>query len=135
GNKNTWVGTSTTRGVSIPAPTSSTLSGPLGAVATATELYVSDAGNNRVIVLPIAGSSLAPATRVVGQDNFTCLGINLIEGREVDFTASQGSNLVAEGGVAIDESGDTPHLYIADTYNHRILGYRDFRKVQGGSKA
>jgi uncharacterized protein (TIGR03437 family) len=135
GNKNTWVSTSGTRGVSIPAPTGSTLSGPLGAVATATQLYVSDSGNNRVIVLPIAGSTLAPATKVLGQDNFTSLGINLVEGREVDFTATLGAGLVAEGGVAIDETGATPHLYIADTYNHRILGFRDFRTVKGGGKA
>jgi uncharacterized protein (TIGR03437 family) len=135
GSTNTWAGTSLTRGVSIPPPTGSTLSGPVGAFATPTALYLSDTGNNRVLVLPIAGSTLAPATAVLGQDNFTSLGINLVEGREFDFTASQGANTVAEGGVAIDESGDTPHLYIADTYNHRILGYRDFRKVQGGSKA
>jgi len=135
GTKNTWVTTGGTRGVSIPAPTGSTLSGPLGAVATATQLYVSDSGNHRVIVLPIAGSTLAPATKVLGQDNFTSLGINLVEGREFDFTATQGTNVVAEGGVAIDETGSTPHLYIADTYNHRVLGFRDFRTVKGGSKA
>ena len=28
-----------------------------------------------------------------------------------------------------------PHLYVADTYNHRVLGFKDFRKVQGGAKA
>ena len=38
-------------------------------------------------------------------------------------------------GVAIDETADTPHLYVADTYNHRVLGFKDFRKVQGGAKA
>jgi uncharacterized protein (TIGR03437 family) len=135
GNKNTWVGTSNTRGVSNPAPTGSTVSAPLGVAATATALYVADTGNNRVVVLPIAGSTLSPATRVLGQDNFTSLGINLVEGREFDFTSIQGGNSVAEGGVAIDESGDTPHLYIADTYNHRILGYRDFRQVKGGKAA
>jgi uncharacterized protein (TIGR03437 family) len=135
GSKSTWVNPGSPRGVNVPPPTGSTISGPLGAVATATQLFLSDSGNNRVLVLPIAGSTLAPATKVFGQDNFTSLGINLVEGREVDFTATQGTGVVAEGGVAIDESGATPHLYIADTYNHRILGFRDFRTVKGGSKA
>lgn len=125
GTKNAWSG----------APGAASFSGPLGAAYFNNELYVADTGNNRVTVLPFANGALAPAGRVLGQDGFSTGAINLIEGREFDFISSASGSLVAEAGVAIDESGDTPHLYVADTYNHRVLGFKDFRRVQGGSKA
>jgi uncharacterized protein (TIGR03437 family) len=125
GTKNTWA----------VAPTASSFSGPLGAVLAGSDLYVVDTGNNRVLDLPVNGSTISPATRVLGQDFFTTSAVNLIEGREFDFTSSTGSGVIAEGGMALDESGDTPHLYVADTFNHRVLGFKDFRRVQGGSKA
>lgn len=128
-------GINATKAAWTPAPTPATFSGPFGAVYYNNELYLSDTGNQRVLVLGLTGSTFAPANRVLGQDKFTSSAINLIEGREFDFVSSSGSSLVAEGGVALDETGDTPRLYVADTYNHRILGFRDFRKVQGGSKA
>jgi uncharacterized protein (TIGR03437 family) len=40
-----------------------------------------------------------------------------------------------EGGVAIDSSGDTPHLYVADFANNRVLGFKDFRNLKAGSLA
>jgi uncharacterized protein (TIGR03437 family) len=121
----------------VVAPTASTLSGPFAAVVAGSELFVADTGNNRVVVLPITGSGLASATRVLGQDNFTMSAANLVEGREFAFLQpGVNGSLTAEGaGVAIDETADTPHLYVADTYNHRVLGFKDFRKVQGGAKA
>src|SRR5581483_335989 len=85
-------------------------------------------------VMPLVGQTFAPATRVLGQDNFTMSGINLVEGREFAFLTIQASGGV-DAGVALDETTDVPHLFVADTYNHRILGFRDFRKVQAGSKA
>src|SRR4051794_3531302 len=117
----------------LPAPTAATLAGPLGAVFSGSELFVADTANNRVVALSMAGNNFAPASRVLGQDGVTYSGINLVEGREFSFlrVASAGVNL--DAGVAIDETGDVPHLYVADTYNHRILGYRDFRKVKGGA--
>jgi len=124
-----------TKASHLVSPSSASFDGPLGAVFSGSELYLTDTGNNRLVVLPVSGSTLSPATRVLGQDTFSSGAINLIEGREFDFISSSGSSLVADGGVAIDETGDTPHLYVADTYNHRILAFRDFRKVQGGSKA
>jgi uncharacterized protein (TIGR03437 family) len=111
-----------------------TLAGPLGAVFSGTELFVADTANNRVLAIPMVGGSLAPAAaRVLGQDGLTYSGANLVEGREFNFLRAVSSGVTVDAGVALDETGDTPHLYVADTYNHRILGYRDFRKVKGGA--
>ena len=68
-----------------------------------------------------------PAAR--REENFG-QSVNLIEGREFQFNGTNG-----DAGLAIDTSGDTPHLYVADTYNNRVLGFRDMRKVQAGTKA
>jgi len=38
-------------------------------------------------------------------------------------------------GIAIDKNSTPPHLYIADSQNHRVLGFRDARTVTPGSKA
>ncbi len=37
--------------------------------------------------------------------------------------------------MAIDSTGDTPHLYVADPYNNRVLGFKDARKLTPGSPA
>jgi uncharacterized protein (TIGR03437 family) len=128
-------GINATKAAWAGGPTGATFSGPFGAAYFNSELYLADTGNQRVVVLQYTGNTLAAANRVLGQDNFSSNAINLIEGREFDFVSSTNNNLVAEGGVAIDETGDTPHLYVADTYNHRILGFKDFRQVKGGKKA
>jgi len=58
--------------------------------------------------------------------------VNLIEGREL-FIYSVGAG--GRGGVAVDTRSDPPRLYIADTYNNRVLGFRDARRVRTGDKA
>jgi uncharacterized protein (TIGR03437 family) len=118
----------------LQPPTGSTFSGPQAVVFSGNELFVADSGNNRVLALPLAGATFTGATRVLGQDSMTMAAINLVEGREFAFLTIQGSG-GADSGVAIDETTETPHLFVADTYNHRILGFKDFRKVQAGSKA
>jgi uncharacterized protein (TIGR03437 family) len=35
----------------------------------------------------------------------------------------------------MDSTGDTPHLYVSDPYNNRVLGFRDVRKLIPGSAA
>jgi len=37
--------------------------------------------------------------------------------------------------VAIDHTSNPPHLYIADTFNHRVLGFNDARSVKPGQRA
>ena len=124
-----------------PEPSGSTLSGPvgarsatetngaIGAVFFGNELYIADAGNNRILVVPqISGGTFGPATRLLGQFDFRFNAPNLIEGREFFF---QG----AGAGVAIDPNSNPPHLYVSDPGNNRILGFSDYRKVAPGAKA
>lgn len=117
----------------------SSLRGPLDAFYNGSELFVADSSNHRVIVFPQAVSN-ATATRVLGQLNFNFNAANLVEGSELFLYngVSSSSNLAGEfsdgAGVALD-TRSTPRLYIADTFNNRILGYRDARRVRPGDKA
>lgn len=114
-----------------PLPSASTLSGPAAAVLFGSELYVADSGDNRVIVMPQSGNSFLPGVRVLGQDAFDANAPNLLEGREFDFVS--GTNF--DAGVTVDLNSNPPHLYVADTYNNRVLGFNDLRNLQPGQKA
>ena len=109
-----------------------TLAAPAAAVWLGNELYVADSQNHRVVVLPQNGNTFGPANRILGQDTPTGNAVNLVEGREFDFGSSSGAS---DAGIAVDLNSDPPHLYVADTYNHRILGYRDFRNLAAGARA
>jgi len=111
----------------VPPATASTMALPAASLFWNNELYLADTSNNRVIVLPLQGSTLGAGTRVLGQDRLNTNSINLIEGREFEFTP--------DTGLAVDSTGSTPHLYVADTGNHRVLGFKDLRSVNAGSKA
>jgi uncharacterized protein (TIGR03437 family) len=111
------------------------MANPVSAVFVNNELYIADSGNNRVIVMPFQNGSFSPATRPLGQDRFDTNSINLIEGREFRFVINTSAGTQADAGIAIDSTGDVPHLYVSDPYNHRVLGFRDARKVQAGVKA
>ncbi len=108
---------------------------PSSAVAFGNELYVADAGNQRVIVLPAMGNTFGPATRVLGQLGMQYNAPNLVEGREVDFSTLTSQGVAGDAGVAIDTHSSPTHLYIADTYNNRVLVYADVRGIQNGAKA
>jgi uncharacterized protein (TIGR03437 family) len=114
-----------------PQAAAGTLNTPQAAVFVNNELYVTDWQNNRVVVLPWQSGNFGPATRVLGQDRFNTNSINLIEGREFYFHY----NGVADAAVVMDSTGDTPHLYVSDPYNNRVLGFRDVRKLIPGSAA
>jgi len=101
---------------------------PTAAAFAGGELYVVDRDNNRVVVLPQSGSGFGPATRVLGQDRFDTQSANLLEGREFNFAAG-------DAGLAVDLNSSPPHLYVADSGNNRILGFRDLRNIQPGQKA
>lgn len=105
---------------------------PAAAVFSGSSLYVADSFNHRVIVMPQNGTSFGPATMVLGQDQLTLNAPNLVEGREFNFGAS-GTGYNA--GVTVDLTSSTPHLYVADTYNNRVLGYNNLLTVQSGAKA
>jgi len=96
---------------------------------------VADAGNHRVAVFPQQSASpptFTAASRVVGQLGLDFGSVNLIEGRELFIYSSA---LGGRGGVAVDTRSDPPRLYIADTYNNRVLGFRDARRVRTGDRA
>jgi uncharacterized protein (TIGR03437 family) len=114
-----------------PLASASTLNNPQAAVLFNNELYVADWKNNRVIVLPLQNGNFGAGTRVLGQDRFNTNSINLIEGKEFFFLSGNS----ADSAVAIDSTGDTPHLYVSDPYNHRVLGFRDVRNLKAGSFA
>jgi uncharacterized protein (TIGR03437 family) len=114
-----------------PLPSTSTFSSPQAAVFVNNELYVADSGNNRMVVMPLQNGTFGPATRVLGQDRFNTNSINLIEGREFFFSGGLGT----DSAVALDSTGDVPHLYVSDPYNNRVLGFRDVRSLKSGSAA
>ena len=115
-------------------PSSNTFSNPVAAaVAGNGDLFVVDAGNNRVLVYPNAGKAAA-ATAVLGQSDFPYNSPNSIHGREFFF----GNGLSGDAGIAVDSSTSTPHpphLYVSDPNNNRVLGFADARKVGPGVQA
>lgn len=123
----------------LPEPTEATLSSPFGASWSGTELVVADTGNQRVLVYPQASAGVA-ANRVLGQQAFAYNAPNLVDGRELfvfngiggDVNVGGGSD---GGGIAIDTRSNPPRMYVADTFNHRILGYMDARRVRPGDRA
>lgn len=121
------------RGAATPGP--NTLASPTAGVVAGNEILISDSGNNRVLAFPLANSNGPSATRVLGQDDFTSGSPNLTEGREFYAYAGLSGSFSDGAGITIDRSGSVPHLYVADTYNHRVLGFRDVRKVKAGDRA
>ncbi len=121
-----------------PEPSNTSLFAPGGAVFANGETFVVDSENNRMLVFgdlstgpPAAAGAPYNARRVLGQLNFAARSPNLLEGREFNFNfqGAQG------GGIAIDTRSNPPRLYVADTLNHRVLGFADARKVRGGDRA
>jgi sugar lactone lactonase YvrE len=114
----------TNRGMTEPDATS--LSLPQGgAFDSVGNLWVADTGNNRVLSYPANGAlSYTSANIVVGQTDFPFSAPNLIEGKELwIYNGSVG------GGIVVDKTSDPPRLYISDTFNNRVLGFRDARAV------
>ena len=105
---------------------------PGAAVFAGSSLYVADSFDNRVVVMPENGTIFGPATMVLGQDLLTLNAPNLVEGREFDFG---NANNGYDAGEVVDLASSVPHLYVADTFNNRILGFNDARTVQSGAKA
>jgi uncharacterized protein (TIGR03437 family) len=110
-----------------------TLSSPIDVAASATELFVADSGNNRVLVYPItsAGPGIMPS-RVIGQLGFFYNAPNLPIGREF-FTSGAGTSV--SGSAILDLGATPPHLYVADTLNNRVLAFKDFTSLANGQFA
>lgn len=115
-------------------PSQRSLAGPVAAAVAFNQVFVVDAGNNRVLQffdLTVGSGASAAALRVLGQPGFANRSPNLIEGREFSFTGALGSG----AGIAIDRGSNPPRLYVADPNNNRVLGFADARRVRGGDSA
>ncbi len=107
-----------------------TLQTPVDFALNVSELYVVDSGNNRVLVFTYAPTGVsANATRVIGQLDFPYYGPNLVDGKGFSFPGPY------PGGAVLDNSVAPARLYVADTVNNRILGFRNFTNLQNGIPA
>lgn len=111
---------------------------PVAGAVSGSDVFIADSRNNRVLGFPIQGGNISAATRVIGQLDFIYSAPNLVEGRELFLYNGQipETNFIfGGGGLAVDTSSDPPHLYISDSLNNRILGYRDYRRAKAGDRA
>lgn len=115
-------------------PSATTLNEPVDMAASTSELFVVDAGNNRILVygLPSATAAGPTASRVIGQMDFPYNAPNLVLGKEFGFANGTSS---ASGSAILDYSSSPPHLYVADTLNNRILGFANFNTMVNGQAA
>jgi uncharacterized protein (TIGR03437 family) len=112
-----------------------TFNDPVAAAVNANgDLFVVDTGNNRVLVYATDGST-GISTEVLGQSGFPYNSPNSIHGKEFDF----GSGSSGDAGIAVDSPvaprTGTPHLYVSDPGNSRVLGFADARAVGPGKLA
>lgn len=114
-------------------PGRDTFSSPSGACVWGGDVYVADSGNHRVLIF--RGGNLAAASVVLGQEDFSYNSQNLIEGREFFFAQGVVTSGSLSVGLAVDNTTDTPGLYVADINNNRVLWFRDIRKLRAGARA
>lgn len=117
------------RGLRVPSANG--LSSPVDAVAIGNNLFVVDPNNHRILMISGGAPFAAPATKVLGQFALDLNAPNLLEGKEFFFVGVFQGVQYRGGGIALD--GNT--LYVADTLNNRVLGYRDVRSVALGQPA
>ncbi len=117
--------------------TEATFNRPVAGAATPTDVFIADQGNNRVLAFPLSGGTFTAANRLYGQSEYYQNAVNYVEGKELFLHAGFASpGQSSDGaGVAIDSRSNPPRLYIADTWNHRILGFRDARAIRPGDRA
>lgn len=121
-------------------PNEGGLNQPLAGAAIGDQVFIADTFNHRVVFYPQIASG-TNATRVLGQLGFSFNAPNLVTGNELFVYSglAEGPNIVANfsdgGGIAIDNRANPPRLYVADTFNNRVLGYRDVRRVRPGDRA
>jgi sugar lactone lactonase YvrE len=102
---------------SLCSPSGVTLDG-------AGSLYVSDQGNNRVLRYS-SPLSTQVADRVLGQTTFTGSAINRVDERGLSNPTR----------LTIDRSVTPNRIYVADTDNHRVLGWSSATEFASGAPA
>jgi uncharacterized protein (TIGR03437 family) len=104
-----------------PLAAAGTLAGPVDVKTDAAgNAIVVDAGNNRVLLFPPASKT---ATRVWGQADFTCNGVNQIKPGSINLPYR----------VAVDYSRKPFALYVSDLNNNRVLGWKDATAFRSGA--
>ena len=122
-------------------PSGISFSQPTDGVVFQNELFLADGGNHRVLSIPIVSNNLTDASRVLGQNAVNRNAANFVEGKELFISAGSqnlplgGGSATLSSGVVTDQKSNPPRLYIADTYNNRILAFADARKVKSGDAA
>jgi uncharacterized protein (TIGR03437 family) len=127
------VGTSTGQAnQGLAQPQSFTFASPSAGAFLGTQMWVADTGNNRVLgISPNSANTYSGASVLIGQLDYIYNAPNLIVGQEVFLSGGLPSG--SASGIVIDNSTSTPHLYVADPGNNRILCFADARKVSQGS--
>jgi uncharacterized protein (TIGR03437 family) len=98
---------------------------PFAAVAAQGKVLVVDTLNHRVLRQSLGDLGGSPADGVLGQSNFGANAPNRTDGKEVNQPF----------GMAFDYSTDPPRVYVADTGNHRVLGFRSVVRMRNGEVA
>lgn len=104
---------------------------PVDAIFSNNNLMVVDANNHRVLNFTGNFPFSSTANRVFGQLDVPYNGANLAENKGFFFSGVSLNRFVRGGSIAVDGN----ILYVADTVNHRILGFRDVRSVALGKPA
>ncbi len=111
-------------------PSASTVSSPYAGAFLGTQMWIADTGNNRVLgVSTDTTGNYSTASVLIGQLDYIYNAPNLIVGSEVNLTGALG----AGSGIVVDNSTSTPHLYVADPGNNRVLCFKDARLVAPGN--
>lgn len=116
--------TSTTANPGIfPLASANTLYGPQDVKADSNgNVYVADTGNNRVLSFP---ENSKTASRVWGQSDFSSNGANQVKAGSLNLPYK----------VAIDYSQSPYAIYVSDTANNRVLGWKDSVHFHNGDPA
>jgi sugar lactone lactonase YvrE len=109
---------------SNPAPSATGMCDPTGIALDGGNLYLSDANNARVLIFDTALTN-STANLELGQSDLTHNMTN--------FGGAMG--VAAPGAVAVDRVSSPNHLYVADTNNNRVLGYRSVIAFRNGAPA
>lgn len=107
-----FAGTRANRG--SPTPAQDSLNTPTRVVVNQStgDVYVSDTGNNRVLIFATVNANDPEAVNVIGASNFTS--------KNASGTVSQ-STMLSPLGISISGSGTGTRIYIADKDFNRVL--------------
>lgn len=116
------------RGQGKYKPNGNTFNAPVGAAILGNDVWVADSGNNRLVSLPMAAGTfnIGNASRVLGQKTFDTYAPNLVEGRELFVYNASGAH---GSSIVIDKTSTPNRVYVADSQNNRVLGFKDVGKI------